>query len=245
MVQCASRLTTTLGLVAAIFASVISASLASDDFAYLEGAWTPTTGPSTGAPFWFTKAFAGYDALIPWWGQTTIVLSDGKFGSHIKIVGTKQGANAECFYYINKLDKRRMAWALKHADNGDCPGSLVFEKRYDDDIGDESSKKQTERANLEQSLTSIVKVEGWWPLKAKSCTSLGKFDKSKPLQWALIPGDDDTRPVGKPATQYCILDTKYERTVVPGYRCGGEEMSLLFFKEPINPNERVLSPWLP
>jgi len=98
----------------------------------LQGQWTPTTGPNIGLRFWFVKGFIGYDAVIPWWGQTSIVESGGDFGSHIKISGSKDGLNAECFYYISLLDSRRMAWNLRHSTTGNCPESLIFERVSDE-----------------------------------------------------------------------------------------------------------------
>lgn len=125
-----------------MFALSAQTSWASDDFGYLIGKWTPTTGPNTGAPFWFSRAFAGFDAIIPWWGQTTIIESEGKYSSHLKIVASKDGSNTECFYYVNKLDSRRMAWNLRFPSQGSsfCPESLVFEREGTTDFADAIKK---------------------------------------------------------------------------------------------------------
>jgi hypothetical protein len=95
---------------------------------FLVGKWTPTTGPNIGAPFWFHKAALGYDAVIPWWGQTTIIASDGAYGSHIKVAGITNGASIECYYYLIILNPLKMSWNLRYGGSKLCPGSLVFER---------------------------------------------------------------------------------------------------------------------
>ncbi|MFK4525736.1 tetratricopeptide (TPR) repeat protein [Bradyrhizobium japonicum] len=116
----------TISLIGWLF---LTSAFAADDLSYFEGAWTPMTGPNIGAPFWFNKAFAGYDAYVPWWGQTSVLASQGEFGSHIKIVGKKDDKNVSCFYYVSKLNRLKMTWNLRNGDTGTCPESLVFEKR--------------------------------------------------------------------------------------------------------------------
>jgi hypothetical protein len=115
---------------------------AQDGLEYLVGKWTATTGANIGAPFSFVKAFIGYDALIPWWGQTTIIASNGSYGSHLKIAGKYDGANAECFYYVQKISTKKMAWNLRHADVGHCPESVVFERV--DSIGEKADSQVEE-----------------------------------------------------------------------------------------------------
>jgi uncharacterized membrane protein len=112
-----------------IFCLLISVTSAtSDELSVFEGEWTPVTGAQIGSPVWFKKALIGYDAIIPWWGQTAINASGGDYGSHVKIAGSKDGKNIECFYYVSLVNASRMAWNLRHGDAGTCPDSVVFEK---------------------------------------------------------------------------------------------------------------------
>ena len=110
----------------------------------MDGVWTSTTGPNGGVPFRSTKAFGGYDAFIPWWGQTSIGLSGGKFGSHIQVVGKKDSGSASCYYNIEKLGRKKMAWNLVSAETGECPGSIVFEKSEDQHAEETVSRGQND-----------------------------------------------------------------------------------------------------
>jgi hypothetical protein len=105
----------------------------------LDGKWVSVTpGAGLGEPIWFHKAFAGYDANIPWWGQTTIIASDGFKGSHIKVEGlyggklgppgVVSGQNFQCFYYIGIVDSKTMTWARRDGEPGICPESAVFKR---------------------------------------------------------------------------------------------------------------------
>lgn len=100
--------------------------LAADQFSYLEGKWTPTVGggDKIGAPILFEPAFGGWDAWFDWWGRTTISRSSA-YSSHIKIDGSH---GESCYYYISPIDKKKMAWNLRHRDSGECPSSVVFER---------------------------------------------------------------------------------------------------------------------
>lgn len=102
-----------------------TAALAKDQFAFLEGKWTPVTGPSIGDPIWFHEGFGGWDAIFPWWGQTAISRSGGVRASHIKVEGR---AGDSCFYYISPINAKKMAWNLRYAESGNCPGSIVLER---------------------------------------------------------------------------------------------------------------------
>ncbi|SEB97469.1 tetratricopeptide repeat protein [Bradyrhizobium erythrophlei] len=152
------------------YLSSMSASFASNDFDYLIGKWTPITGPKTGDPFWFSKAFAGYDANIPWWGQAAIVESEGKYGSHLKVAAGKGGANAECFYYVSKIGERKMAWNLRYPPNetSECPGSLVFERENSGEL-DASLKRvrgflqSTDYDTALSEANAAVKIDGSSP----------------------------------------------------------------------------------
>ncbi len=97
-----------------------------DPFSYLEGKWTPTEGGggNIGAPVLFQKAFGGWDAWFDWWGRTTISKASD-YASHIRIDGSH---GEKCYYYVSLLDNNRMAWNLRHRDEGTCPESLVFER---------------------------------------------------------------------------------------------------------------------
>jgi hypothetical protein len=88
----------------------------------LEGKWTSDV---THEPIWFSRAFGGYDALISWFGQTSISESGGYAGSHIKVSG---GANLVCYYYVSINDKRRMEWSLRAGDQKRCPPSSAFHR---------------------------------------------------------------------------------------------------------------------
>ena len=81
-----------------------------DQFSYLEGKWTPTTGagPNIGQPIWFHEAMGGWDAVFGWWGQTSISRS-GEYASHVRIDGSH---GERCFYYISPINNRKMAWNL-------------------------------------------------------------------------------------------------------------------------------------
>jgi hypothetical protein len=112
-------------LVGVVGATVLSGSAYSkDQFDYLDGKWTPVTGPDIGAPIWFSKAFGGWDAVFGWWGQTAIVPASYK-GSHIKVEGMR---GDRCFYYISPISSKKMAWNLRHAESGNCPPSVVMER---------------------------------------------------------------------------------------------------------------------
>jgi len=55
-----------MGLVAlALELALCAPSYSQQSLADIEGKWLSTTPGSTGEPIWFTKAFGGYDALIP------------------------------------------------------------------------------------------------------------------------------------------------------------------------------------
>jgi hypothetical protein len=102
-----------------------TSALCKDQFDYLDGKWTPVTGSDIGAPIWFHQAFGGWDAVFGWWGQTSIIRSNGYRASHIKIEGMR---GDRCFYYISPINKNRMAWNLRFAESGNCPQSVVLER---------------------------------------------------------------------------------------------------------------------
>jgi hypothetical protein len=95
----------------------------SQEFNFLEGKWVSVAGPTIGEPIWFYKAFGGYDALISWWGQTTISQSNGEYGSHIQV----RARDLRCFYYIGVINSQEMTWALRSG-SPNCPQSAWFKR---------------------------------------------------------------------------------------------------------------------
>jgi hypothetical protein len=91
-----------------------------DDMRLIEGKWSSDV---TGEPVWFKRAFPnGWDALISWSGQNSIVPSSYQ-GSHIKT----DGQLGSCYYYINLNGPDMMTWALR-AGGPKCPPTSVFHR---------------------------------------------------------------------------------------------------------------------
>jgi tetratricopeptide (TPR) repeat protein len=94
------------------------------EFGAIEGKWVTIAGPEIGEPIWFRRAFGGYDALISWWGQTKLSLSDGRKASHIKVTNRN---NLECYYHVSLISPSEMIWSLREGAFG-CPESAVFRR---------------------------------------------------------------------------------------------------------------------
>jgi hypothetical protein len=90
-----------------------------DDMRLIEGKWSSDV---TGEPVWFKRAFQGWDALISWSGQNSVVPS-AHAGSHIMTDGQK----GKCYYYISLNSDEMMTWSLR--DGGpSCPPTSVFHR---------------------------------------------------------------------------------------------------------------------
>src|SRR5258708_30679958 len=108
------------------FSVVGSPVVAETAFDTLKGKWVGTTNNGAlGEPIIFAPAFAGYDAWISWWGQTSLTPSSVR-GSHVKVTGS----SGSCYYYVGIINQRKITWSLRASEGPDprCPPSAVFER---------------------------------------------------------------------------------------------------------------------
>src|SRR5271163_2542537 len=92
---------------ASLLCILSAVSQAQEGLDFLVGKWVTMTGPKTGEPILFAKAIAGFDAYIPWWGQTSILPSQGIWGDHVAV----RGQGLDCYYYISTTTDGEMTWS--------------------------------------------------------------------------------------------------------------------------------------
>jgi hypothetical protein len=77
---------------------------------YLMGKWILS---KSGEQIIFTLALGGLDAWLPWAGQASLRISDGKYGSNVGLFSR----TASCYYYVSLISATQMTWNFRGGDN--------------------------------------------------------------------------------------------------------------------------------
>jgi hypothetical protein len=150
------------------------------DLDFVGGKWVSVTpGRDLGEPVEFTKAFEGYDVVVPFFpGFSYVGRSDGEGGSHI-MVRSRDGET--CFYYVEILDFKEMTWARRGENSPNCPRSALF-RRVVNPV--EDSAEDTLLKNDSKDLPPWQRWEYWknrgiWQYPDAYCDSLTALLKTK------------------------------------------------------------------
>ena len=113
-------------LITAAFALLATSSAQSQsaDFSSISGNWL--SGRNHDEPTWFTPAFEGYDAVVPFFlGQSRLSRSDGRLASNLKI---ESRDGQVCWYYVGTITSKEMTWTLRDGNSSNCPRSELFRR---------------------------------------------------------------------------------------------------------------------
>jgi hypothetical protein len=114
------------GLITTAFVLLATSTAQSQDlnFSSISGTWT--SGKNLAEPVWFTPAFEGYEAVVPFFlGQSKLSRSDGRAASNIKI---ESRDGKICWYFVGTITSREMIWTLRDGNSPGCPRSELFRR---------------------------------------------------------------------------------------------------------------------
>jgi hypothetical protein len=99
-----------------------------DFLSYFDGLWASVSPPGPIVLFYQT-GFGTRGASLPVLGQASVRLSNGEYGSNLKV----SGEGFDCYYFVARISSREMIWEIKGG-RAVCPSSAHYVKSAGDNI---------------------------------------------------------------------------------------------------------------